>query len=296
MTLEEVEWLQVENTTRCNAWCPACPRNNSGHGLASGLVLEDLDLSRFEEVLNSLPNLTTVQFCGTFGDTLAASHAFEHIALASRYVKKIQIHTHGGLRNVSWWENLAELLQDVDHDVWFGLDGLKGIHEIHRQGTDFDKAIENARAFIKAGGHATWQFIPFAHNEHQIKSCLQLSQRLGFKKFKLITSVRERLSARHWRTGDPIEFLPWSKSAQTNPYRIIPVSDRINLKTSDCRHLTSKSLYLNANGNVSHCCYLNHDRQYKSMVMLDDIQKEIETTPDPKCLSICGNGVKIQEL
>lgn len=294
MTLEDIEWLQVENTTRCNAWCPACPRNNQGHGLNSKLVIEDLSVERFKEVLDNLPNLKTVQFCGTFGDTLAAHDAFEHISLAKQYAKKLQIHTHGGLRNTEWWRKLAKLLEDIDHDVWFGIDGLKGIHEIHRQGTDFDKAINNARAFIDAGGHATWQFIPFAHNEHQIKDCLQLSQKLGFKKFRLITSVRERLTAKHWKTGEPIEFRPWSRSQQTNPYRIVSVRD--TLETSYCRHLTSKSIYLNANGNISHCCYLNVDRQYSSMNELDDMEKEINTSPDPKCLNLCGNGVRIEQL
>lgn len=296
MRLDDIEWLQVENTTKCNAWCPACPRNNLGFGLSPGLVLEDLSLDRFQTVLNQLPNLQTIQFCGTFGDTMAAKQAFEHIELAKAHAKKIQIHTHGGLRNTDWWSALAELLKDTDHDVWFGLDGLKGIHEIHRQGTDFDKAIENAKAFIDAGGCATWQFIPFAHNEHQIKDCLKLSQQLGFRKFKLVTSVRERLTAKHWRTGETIEFRPWSKSSETNPYRIISISQRNTLSTLDCRHLSSKSVYLNANGNVSHCCYLNVDRQYSSLDSIDDMEKEINTQPDPKCLNICGNGVKLEQL
>ena len=296
MTLDDIEWLQVENTTRCNSWCPACPRNNLGHGLVPGLVLEDLSLDRFQQVLDQLPNLQTIQFCGTFGDTMAAHNSVEHIAMAKRHAKKLQIHTHGGLRNINWWHDLAILLQDIDHDVWFGIDGLKGVHEIHRQGTDFDKTIANAQAFISAGGHATWQFIPFAHNEHQIKDCLRMSQTMGFKKFKLVTSVRERLSARHWRTGELIEFRPWHKSQETNPYRTININSRDTLKTSDCRHLSSKSLYLNANGNVSHCCYLNIDRQYPSLDLLTDMEKEINASPDSKCLKICGNGVKINEL
>lgn len=290
MILSDTTWLQVENTTKCNAWCPACGRNQLGYGLAPGLVVEDLPTARFEEVLKKLPNLKTIQFCGTYGDTAAAANVLEHIDLAVKYATKIQIHTHGGIRSPSWWSALASRLAGVDHDVWFALDGLKGVHEIHRQGTDFDKTFANAQAFISNGGHATWQFIPYAHNEHQLKECMILSHKTGFKKFKLITSVREKLQARHWQTGQPIEFRPWSKSKTTNTYHLNP--ERNSLKISDCRHLKNTTLYLNANGLLSPCCYLNIERTMDNDE-LPDIEHEILTDPHKLCMRNCGNGVRV---
>ena len=290
MILSDATWLQVENTTKCNAWCPGCGRNQNGYGLAPGLTVEDLLTSRFEEVLKQLPKLETIQFCGTFGDTMAAANVDEHIDLALRYASKIQIHTHGGIRSSAWWKELASKLQGVNHDVWFALDGLKGAHEIYRQGTDFDKTIENATAFISAGGYATWQFIPWAHNEHQILDCIRLSQKLGFKKFKLLTGVREEFNAKHWRTGQPIEIKPWSKSKQTNTYHLNP--ERNKLELTDCRHLAKASVYLNANGRISPCCYLNNQRT-ASEDILPNIHNEILSTPHPLCLINCGNGVKL---
>ena len=64
------------------------------------------------------------------------------------------------------------------------IDGLEDTHSYYRQGTNWKKIINNAKSFISSGGRAVWQFIPFAHNEHQIKSCIRLSQQLGFKEFK----------------------------------------------------------------------------------------------------------------
>jgi sulfatase maturation enzyme AslB (radical SAM superfamily) len=206
MILSDATWLQVENSTKCNAWCPGCSRNQGGYGLNTNLVVEDLPTDRFEEVLKKLPNLETIQFSGTYGDTMAANNVLDHIDLAIKYASKIQIHTHGGIRSTQWWTKLGTLLKDKNHDVWFCLDGLKGVHEIYRQGTDFDKTIANAQAFISAGGYATWQFIPWAHNEHQIKDCMRLSQKMGFRKFKFITGVREKFDAKHWQTGQPIEL------------------------------------------------------------------------------------------
>jgi sulfatase maturation enzyme AslB (radical SAM superfamily) len=290
MILSDAIWLQVENSTKCNAWCPGCGRNQGGKDLDPSLIIEDLTTSRFEEVLKKLPNLETIQFCGTYGDTMAAINVLEHIDLAIKYAGKIQIHTHGGIRSESWWAKLGTLLKDKNHDVWFCLDGLKGVHEIYRQGTNFDKTIANAQAFISAGGCATWQFIPWAHNEHQIKDCIQLSQKMGFKKFKFITSVREKFQARHWQTGQTIEFQPWSQSKVTNTYHLNP--DRNSLKVTDCRHLKNKTVYLNANGKLSSCCYLNLRRTIDNDV-LHDIKTEINTDPHPLCLANCGNGVKL---
>lgn len=291
MILSDTTWLQVENTTKCNAWCPGCGRNQNGFGLNPNIQIEDLDSVRFQEVLAKLPKLDTVQFSGTYGDFAAATNVDQHLELALSYANKIQIHTHGGIRSPDWWSNIARRLQNIDHNVWFALDGLKGTHEIYRQGTNFDKTMANAQAFIAAGGHATWQFIPWAHNEHQIVECMKLSQKLGFKKFKLVTGVRENFNAKHWRTGQPIEIKPWSKSIQTNTYHLNPARD--TLKTSDCRHLAKSTAYLNANGRVSACCYLNVFRTADQNDVLQDIESEILSKPHPLCLTHCGNGVKL---
>lgn len=289
MTLEDVKWLQVENSTKCNAWCPACPRNQSGFELAEDLIIEDLDSARFLQVIEKLPNVECIQFCATHGDAVAAANIDEHIEIALSTKAKIQIHTHGGIRNCDWWIDLAKKLHARDHEVWFAIDGLAGIHEIYRQGANFNKTIENAKAFIAAGGQAVWQFIPWQHNEHQIKDCMRLSQQLGFKRFKFVFTVRENLEGRHWRTGEKIQFRPWSRSGQTNPNHKSGVEK--TLKVSDCLHVMKKSIYLNANGKISPCCYLNHRRMLDEDV-LPDLVGEILTSPDEKCLNVCGNGIK----
>jgi sulfatase maturation enzyme AslB (radical SAM superfamily) len=282
-----IKWLQVENTTRCNAWCPACARNNNGFGLVNDLVIEDLSLTRFQEVLESFPKLETIQFCATFGDVIASPLVLAHIKLAKQHVKKLQLHTHGSLRTPKWWEELAKLLTDIEHDVWFAIDGLKGVHEIYRQGTNFDKVIANATAFINAGGKATWQFIPWEHNEHQIKDCMKLSQQLGFKKFKLIKSVRTDFQGLHWKTGEPIEFRPWSQDNKFNLRDTVYKKDQVLEK--DCMHLTLPSVYLNANGKISPCCEYNHQKQFDKLIDLPDIKIEINSTPNKICLHACGS-------
>lgn len=251
--LESVKWLQVEATSKCNAWCPGCSRNKNGYGLADDLVIEDLSSDRFKEVLELLPSLETIDFCGTFGDAIAAYNIKPLIELAKTHSKKIIVRTNGSLRDIVWWTQFAQLLKEVDHEVWFCLDGLADTHGIYRQGTDFNKIIENAKAFMLAGGIAVWQFIPWAHNEHQIKDCLRLSQELGFKRFELIKSVRSNFNARNYRTGEPYKIASWGRDKQINPLQFV----KNRVESENCMHLRLPSLYLNASGKLNVCCFFN---------------------------------------
>jgi sulfatase maturation enzyme AslB (radical SAM superfamily) len=290
MRLADITWLQVENTTRCNAWCPGCARNQGGYGLTPGLDIVDLAPERLRKVLELLPSLQTVQFCGTYGDTMATRSVLDHLEIAMRYAKKLQIHTHGGFYNTHWWTELASNLKHHDHDVWFALDGLEGVHEIYRQGTDFNKTIANARSFISAGGHATWQFIPWQHNEHQIKDCMKLSQQIGFKKFRLIKNVRSNFQARNWKTGDAIDIKAWTQTPRFNRREIVFVKNRVF--EHDCMHLSHPSIYLNANGKISVCCEFNLHQQHDLFDEIPDIKQELmNRTPRPTCLQACGSSV-----
>jgi MoaA/NifB/PqqE/SkfB family radical SAM enzyme len=286
MRTTDARWLQVENTSKCNAWCTACGRNNSGFGLREGLVEEDLTIERFTEVLDMLPNLEAIQFCGTFGDPAASTLSMKHFELACDRVNKINIHTNGSLRGPDWWKKVAELLTSsvTEHEVYFALDGLEDTHSIYRQGTSWKKIIENATAFIDAGGNAIWQMIPFAHNEHQIMDCIKLSQQLGFAKFKFVKNVRYPDQSKHYLTGQTIEILPWSRDKMMSKYE----QNNRTVTANDCGHLTNQSLYLDASGKVSNCCFFNDYRMFDSFDELPDIEAELARSPDRQCLYSCG--------
>ena len=278
---DKVKWLHVELSSRCNAWCPACPRSNAGFGLKPHVVEQDLAIERFEEVLKCLPLLEVVQFCGNYGDPIIAKNIIESIEVAKKHAKKIQIHTNGSLRNQEWWRDLALLLESVDHDVWFGIDGVKDVHEIYRQGTDYDKIIDNATAFINAGGYATWQFIPYAHNEHQVRECFTISQQLKFKKFKIAKLYRKQTEARHWKTGELFELLPTQEfqSLLRMPKEITKV------EVENCMHVSYPSMYLSATGTVSRCCYMADTEKFNQVNEMLDKAVDFDNAI---CLQSCG--------
>jgi organic radical activating enzyme len=282
MNKEDIKWLHVELSSKCNAWCPACPRNKNGFGLIDGLIEEDLSLEKLEQVLKQLPNLTTVQLCGTYGDPIAAANIIPAIDIIKGYVSKIQIHTNGSLRNTTWWRNLANQLSTISHDVWFGLDGLDDVHEIYRQGTSYTKIINNARVFINNGGHATWQFIPYRHNEHQLKDCIRLSQKLKFKQFKLVKLFRNKILVRHYQTGDSFELVP------PKEFQHIIRMPKVNTQVleSNCMHLTQPSIYISASGKLSHCCFKHLSENLFDTV--DELLYNSANLQDKICLDSCG--------
>ena len=194
---DKVRLLHVEPTSRCNAMCPGCPRNNDGFGVIKGLVLQDLDPDIIIARAKELPNLQAVHLCGNIGDPIAYKHLNElldKIILQNTFFRNqniekhwfVDIHTNGSLRSTKWWQELGKkcnkhLLRS--HDVIFGIDGLEDTNHIYRQATNFNKIIDNAKAFIDAGGETQWQFIIFPWNKHQIQEASKLSNQLGFDRF-----------------------------------------------------------------------------------------------------------------
>ena len=285
----DIKWLQVEATTKCNAWCPGCARNKGGYKLSDNLVIEDLNIDRYAELLEQFLNLETVDFCGTYGDAIAAANIVELTELTKKYTKKIMVRTNGSLRTVDWWKQYAILLKDHDHEVWFCLDGLDDTHHIYRQATDFDTIIKNAKAFMSAGGVAVWQFIPWQHNEHQIMDCMRLSQQLGFKRFEFVKGVRLDIAPdrqpKHYGTGELINLKTWSKNNIMSKYE----KSKDKVEKLNCQHLTQQSVYINASGTISNCCYFNNQRSVNDIAQLVNIEQEIKDNPHKTCLFHCGS-------
>lgn len=271
-------WLHVEPTSRCNAWCPGCPRNKFGYGLTD-FVVEDLDSKVLQDTIKQY-NINSIQMCGNLGDPCAAKNIDEQLQTLEN-IDRLQIHTNGSLRKTSWWAKLAKRFSHLGQfDVWFAIDGIGDTHSYYRQGTNYNKVIENAQAFIDAGGSAYWQFIPFAHNEHQIQDCMRLSQKMGFKKFEFVKNARYYDKAYHYKTGQSLDLRPWSQDKKFNRKHKI----KNFVKNANCMHISIPSIFLSSSGIVSPCCYMR-GQQLKQV----DISKEFSNNNfRPVCIRSCG--------
>jgi MoaA/NifB/PqqE/SkfB family radical SAM enzyme len=163
-----------------------CARNHHGGIDNPLLTVADIDLESFKQMCSPLmlQQLYTITICGNFGDPILNNDLIPIISYIrnSNNQIKLDIHTNGGARSVAWWTELAKAMPEK-HLVQFGIDGLEDTHHLYRVGTNFNKIINNAKAYISAGGKARWNFITFKHNEHQLEECRQLAKDLKFDSF-----------------------------------------------------------------------------------------------------------------
>ena len=123
--------------------------------------------------------------------------------------------------------------------------------------------MNNAQAFIDAGGDAEWVFIKFRHNEHQSKECEELSKTMGFKSFTMKNTTRF--------IGDD-KYSVLDKDGNVEYYLEPPTSNEVvfmskdqikNYKTFvdtaeiDCYVLKNKEIYIDAQRHVFPCCFLS---------------------------------------
>lgn len=262
---DQLENIHLEITNRCQASCPMCSRNYHG-GLENPLIKnQDWTINDFKHILNSevLNQINGFYFCGNFGDPIINNDLAEMCSYATGVNPslEIRIHTNGGARSKDWWKKLAKVLPNK-HCVIFAIDGLEDTHSLYRIGTDFNKVLENAKAFINAGGTAEWAFIKFKHNEHQQLACEAVATEHGFARFTCKDSAR-------FVATNKFEVL--DKKGQLEYYLEPPTGSNITLITQDvidnykdivdaseidCIVLKQKEIYITAQRNIMPCCFL----------------------------------------
>ncbi|HMK67160.1 MAG TPA: radical SAM protein, partial [Stellaceae bacterium] len=181
---DAIRLVHLELTTRCNALCPMCRRVDEGR-VTPGLGLRDLSLAELKAIFpeDFLRQLRQIDLCGVYGDPVFARSFEDALAwfIEVNPALDLNINTNGGMRQVQWWGELARRFRSLR--MIFAIDGLSDTHAIYRRGTSFERVVENARAFIDAGGRAQWDFLVFRHNEHQVEEARRLAGDWGFEIF-----------------------------------------------------------------------------------------------------------------
>ena len=263
-TYNDISELHIELSSRCQASCPQCIRNIDG-GVTNPLINEtDITLESYIKIVGPiLKQLKHIIYCGNVGDPLM-NKDFVKIIEYTREINPdiyVDIHTNGSLRNTEFWGNLTKILP-VNHNIYWGIDGLVDTHNIYRIGTDYNKIIENAKSFNNNGGNSVWTFITFKHNEHQLEACRELSKTLGFSSFSEKQSSRfsddKSLIVRdkhgyETHTIEPASTakLVYIKRNDLNDYKKL----FNNVKVS-CKANMDNSIYIDSQCILYPCCYL----------------------------------------
>jgi len=271
-----------------------CPRNINS-GIENPLIKNaDWTLEEFKTVFNQevLAQLEKISFCGTFGDPMMNG---DLIAMC-QYVTDnaphmdIRIHTNGSARNIKWWKQLAKSLPKK-HLIEFGIDGLTDTHHLHRVGTNFERIIDHARAVIEEGAKASWLFIRFKHNEHQVEQARAMSKELGFDQFVLKNTRRftdEKFIVLD-RDGKFSHFLEMPTGNVVNFVNKKDLEDHQswpNATDINCFALDSNEIYIDANFTVMPCCiiaaflYTNYDNEIQKQHGLYDAATSVNSVGD----------------
>jgi MoaA/NifB/PqqE/SkfB family radical SAM enzyme len=275
MFYKNIKELQIENTSICNAACPMCLRENTPD-----------DKSWFEETYlpteffkKRIPDYVMQQverilFNGVLGDPAAAPNFIDvcDTMLERGTNSYITISTNGGLRNEEFWTKLAKSLTTKGR-VIFAIDGLADTNHIYRVNVSWNKVIKNVTAFIKAGGHAEWQFITFKHNEHQVDEARQLAETIGFKNFFVKSSHRftlAEMTAQNKIVEAPAQVIKLVPKITLDQWH-----DQSNHSKISCYAKHNSTIYIEYTGKLFPCCPLSSRNMYGRTINFKDGWEEL---------------------
>ena len=219
----EINKIEIELTSRCNAACPSCNRTDIDGKAIRSLPITDITASEFVEILS--PDWIRgrqIKLCGVYGDPVVAPDVLEISQYVVENDGQLVINTNASMRNEKFWSDLGHLMSDSEgSECIFSIDGLEDTNAIYRRNTSWSKIMQNASAYIKAGGYAHWDYLVFSHNEHQVEEAQQLAKQMGFKKF----TVKKTTRASEDKKPTAIEVALDIKPSQKEEYRNSLLSD-----------------------------------------------------------------------
>jgi MoaA/NifB/PqqE/SkfB family radical SAM enzyme len=215
-----------------------------------------------------MTNLSLVVLEGDKGDPAMHPGIEQIIKVFSKAPSQptIRLFTNGSIRSATWWTNLAQK-NYPNLRVIFSIDGLADTNHLYRVGLDYDTIVNNACAFISAGGHALWKFIFFKHNEHQFDQIVKVSRQLGFEEL-IFTTCRpgDFQGLAQWPVQDhgkithylekPLTFRSGSVQHKKITFKTVRTDHQ---QQRLCPNLSAGQVYITYQGLVIPCCMMHFD-------------------------------------
>ena len=271
--MRRIKVLHIEPTDVCQAACPMCAREtdktfnkSSKHHLRIEQIQQHFDDG-------SISKLDKMFMCGVYGDPAAGYYTMDIYNYFRQVNPNITLgmNTNGAIQSTFFWHALGKLFNKPTDYCVFSIDGLEDTNHVYRKNVNWEKLMSNAEAFIAAGGSAHWDMLVYKHNQHQVDDCEQLARDMGFKWF------RAKVSKRGFT--DRLEFpIGWQQ----------PVVKAGPIK---CHVLGEKSMYIDAQGHLSPCCWLGARQTDFVKDDLATVKLTWKTdSPNPVCQSACASN------
>lgn len=279
----DIKSVHIEPTQKCQAACLQCDRNQNGGADNPYLTNAELFIDDYIRILSPdfVQQLDHIYMCGNLGDPCIA----QDTVLAYEYFRRhnpnifLSMNTNGGARTPEWWMSLAKVFGRKGK-VTFSFDGLEDTNHLYRQNVNWKKCMENSQAFIDSGGRARWEYIIFAHNEHQIEEAKDLANSMGFEEFRtkktgrFFSTVKHQGKEEHQgvnRKGEQTQNLQKPSNVNVNN-ALKHESNIVNSYGSmdkyydttpiQCKAAAKKEIYITAEGDIFPCCW-TAGQQYK---------------------------------
>jgi MoaA/NifB/PqqE/SkfB family radical SAM enzyme len=258
--------LQLEISSNCNLGCPGCVRTvydpiSSYDDPAQDITIENLRVSTHPDIAKnkflsvdtvkqllsatSSQQVKRIEFIGTIDDPLMHPQFLEIIEhIVSLNTISIVIHTNASLRNPQYFADMARILEDPRHVVCFSIDGLQDTNSLYRRGSQWQKIMDNAQAYIQAGARSRWQYLIFDWNKHQVEQAKQLAAQMGFTEF----------TSRNDRAFVDIDFNLQARNTQGTSWSSL--QRRLDARADDPIDCKMQHMYfVNHLGEVWPCCF-----------------------------------------
>ena len=315
--------ITIEVTSNCQAKCPGCIRHkvfNPDTNLVSNPPKNlNLPVDVHNKLIDAIKGkVTYLTYDGSFGDSPLHPDFLELIEYSARTLKgdvepfgneklgmisnefkglhDLTISTNGSYKTPAFWKELGQILHKhlpKRHHVMFDLDGTDNeTQNMYRISTNYDKIIENAKAFISGGGCAVWKMIPFDFNDDLEEKARELAKKHGFKWFQRNRIQRVEQKAVQIALSEQLGELDKMKEEDEDLMNISEDLVEKNLKKAKnilktvkidtnldahenlekirettgvtCKWGVRDRYQISHDGSVWRCCWMNSNYQYKT--------------------------------
>ena len=291
MNINDIHKVELEITSNCNAACPGCARTDAD---SKGMLrVTDFSLADLQRMFPPEHCAKEFKFCGVLGDPAIHPEFVPMMEYLLENKAKIGISTNGAVGTADMWKRIGELTYQYENKVttWFCIDGHKETNHIYRVNTKWNVLERNLNAFHAAAKEqvhkATWVFIVFDHNEHELEIAKDHAHRLGMK-FATRTGMRNSYHtwiAQLGKKNDKVKkeitttgTKEHSKKEQVEKLdNFIAKEDKTQEETSQilqtikCKLIHEGEIFISAEQTMWPCCFLSDSSVKNKEGILDKL-------------------------
>lgn len=190
--------INVDVTHRCLLQCPFCSRQSrlGPDMVKNSHAYGDIKVKHARDLGNSF---AYISLCGQISDPVYHTDFVEILkTLLDTSCKRIDIHTTASHKKKKFWTDLYDASTKTDKHIKFvfGIDGIDEKSSIHRVNQKPQQALDAMFMGVEyAKKHSNieiaWQYIPFAYNEDDLKTAMDIAKKNNIT-FILLKSGRFR--------------------------------------------------------------------------------------------------------